>query len=429
MLWLYRLLFVPVLVVLSPRYFMRMRQRGGYANNFRHRFGFHPTLRDRKPGRKLIWLQAVSVGEVLAIGPLMEKLASEGVDIYLTTTTSTGYRLARDRYRGQTIGIGYFPIDWWFFSVIAWRRIAPDLIVLMEGERWPEHLAQARKHGVPVMCVNARLSERSYKRMKSFGPSARITTQGVSRLLAGSAHDAERFAEVGVPRERITVTGNLKFDVTIPRLSSTELAQLRRDVGLPEGLVLMGASTWAGEEEALLAAQRAAREAGLPCSLLIVPRHAERRLEIDRLLRTTGGLKFHFRSRGPAPEPVDVFIGDTTGEMRKFLQIADLVFIGKSLGEHTEGQTPVEAAVLGRPMMYGPGMSNFRVIARELLACGGALEVADATALRVAVPEVLRDATRRDALAQAARAWHSVNVGASIKTIAAIREELAKLSS
>ena len=121
MLWLYRLLFVPVLLLLSPRYLWRMRRRGGYRQNFGQRFGKHPKL-PRKKGIRRIWLQAVSVGEMLAIGPLLEKMRLDGVEVYLTTTTSTGYRVANDRYRGLTVGIGYFPIDWWPFS----SRADPD---------------------------------------------------------------------------------------------------------------------------------------------------------------------------------------------------------------------------------------------------------------------------------------------------------------
>src|SRR5687767_4453298 len=116
MLWLYRILFVPALLVLAPVYLRRMRRRGGYRSHFGHRFGRHPHLPAKPPGVRRVWLQAVSVGEVLAIGPILEALRRDNVQVYLTTTTSTGFRLANDRYRGLTIGIGYFPIDWWPFS-------------------------------------------------------------------------------------------------------------------------------------------------------------------------------------------------------------------------------------------------------------------------------------------------------------------------
>jgi 3-deoxy-D-manno-octulosonic-acid transferase len=427
MLWLYRLLFLPALVILAPGYLRRMRRRGGYRENFSHRFGAHPPLPPKRSNVPRIWLQAVSVGEMLAIGPILEALRRDGAEVYLTTTTSTGYQLAAERYRSLVLGIGYFPIDWWPFARRAWRRIAPDLVILTEGERWPEHLRQATIRGVPVLCINARLSDRSYRRLKNFPSVAHVMFAGITRLLSGSAHDEARFVELGVPREKISTTGNIKLDVQIPRLAEREIAQLRRELGLPIGnLVLLGSSTWPGEEEALIAAWRHARERGLRCSLLIVPRHAERRAEIERSLGATG-LRFHLRSRGAAAGEVDLAIADTTGELRQLTQLADVVFVGKSLPPHSEGQTPVEAAALEKPILFGPGMSNFRILARDLVARGAAREVADATALVSTAEELLRDASQRAALATAAAQWRRENAGAVERTLAVVRTELTRV--
>ena len=426
MLWLYRLFFLPALLVMSPAYLWRMRRRGGYRNSFRHRFGLHRRLKQKVPGLRRVWLQAVSVGEMLAIGPVLDALHRYGVEVYLTTTTSTGYRIAQDRYQGRTIGIGYFPLDWWPFSALAWSRIDPDLMILTEGERWPEHLRQAAKRGVPVLAINARLSDRSFRRMKLFRPAAHLMLDGLKRVLPCSAQDEARFRELGVSAERIFTTGNIKLDVDIPKLSEIERAQLRCDLGLPAGFVLLGSSTWPGESDALLGALRQTRERGVQCSLLIVPRHAERRVELERLLLKSG-LKYHLRSRGVAPGEVDVVVGDTTGELRKFTQLADLVFVGKSLPPHTEGQTPVEAAALEKPILFGPGMGNFRVIARDLVKRGAAHQVADAAALAAEVQDLFRDAARRESLAAAAAGWQRENSGAVARTLQVIRGELAKL--
>jgi 3-deoxy-D-manno-octulosonic-acid transferase len=426
MLWLYRLLFIPVLIVLAPGYLLRMRKRGGYGDNFGQRFGSNPHLPPRSPHRVRVWLQAVSVGELLAIGPILEALSRDDIEIYLTTTTSTGYRLANERYRSFVIGIGYFPVDWWPFVARAWRGIEPDLMILTEGERWPEHLRQAAQRGVPVLCINARFSDRGFARMKRFRPAARLVVEGVTRVLPASPQDHARFLELGVPRERITTTGNLKLDVEIPPLSDEELAALRRALGLPEGLILLGSSTWPGEEEALVGALRRARGAGLTCSLLIVPRHAERRDEIERTLRASG-LRFHFRSRGAAAGEIDVAVADTTGELRRLTQLADVVFVGKSLPPHSQGQTPVEAAALQKPILFGPGMSNFPLIASDLLTRGAAQEVKDPTGLAVACVELLSDPKRRGALAAAAAQWRADNVGAVGRTLAVIRAELLRL--
>ena len=427
MLWLYRLLFLPALLVLAPGYLRRMRRRGGYRENFSQRFGGHDGLPARRAGIRRVWLQAVSVGEMLAIAPLLEALsAAGGVEVYLTTTTSTGYRLAVERYGARTIGIGYFPLDWWLFSRRAWRRIAPDLVILTEGERWPEHLHQAAKRGVPVLGINARMSDRTLRRLRRLPAAARLTLGGITRLLPCSAQDEARFLELGYPRSHLLTTGNIKLDVPIPLLTAAEKTALRRELGLPDGLVLMGSSTWPGEETALVEALRLARGRGVRCSLLLVPRHAERRPEIERELAGSA-LRWHFRTSGAAAGDVDVSVADTTGEMRRMLQLADLVFVGKSLPPHTEGQTPVEAAALELPILFGPGMGNFRLIARDLLARGAAREVADAAALAALAADLLPDTARRAEIAAAASQWHRENAGAVARTLAVIREELAKL--
>jgi 3-deoxy-D-manno-octulosonic-acid transferase len=426
MLWLYRILFVPVLILLAPGYLLRMRKRGGYGENFAQRFGADPRLPPRQADRVRIWLQAVSVGEILAIAPILEALHREGVEIYLSSTTSTGYRLASERYRAFVVGVGYFPIDWRPFVARAWRAVQPDMVILTEGERWPELLRQACHHGVPVLSVNARLSDRSFARLKKFRPAARLVLGGMTRVLPASAPDAARFVELGVPRGRVVTTGNIKLDVEIPPLGEEERSALRRALGLPDGLVLLGSSTWPGEEEALLAALQRVRATGLRCSLVIVPRHAERRQEIERTLLNSG-LRFHFRSRGSAREQGDVAVADTTGELRRLMQLADVVFVGKSLPPHTEGQTPVEAAALQKPILFGPGMSNFRLIASDLLARGAAWEVKDAATLGDACELLLRDSMRRDALADAAARWRSDNAGAVQRTLEVIHEELSRL--
>ena len=427
MLWFYRLLFAPVLAVLGPAYLLRMRRRGGYGTDFSHRFGSYPPLPPKSPARPRVWLQAVSVGEILAVGPIVEALHRAGVEVFLTTTTSTGYRLAGERYRACTLGLGYFPLDWWPFAARAWRRIQPDVLILAEGERWPEALWQAARRGVPVLNINARVSDRSFSRMTRLPTATRLLFRGITRLLCVSSDDEARFLQLGVPRDVVVTTGNIKLDVTIPLLSADARVRLRLELGLPpSGLVLLGSSTWPGEEEALLAAWHRARSAGLACSLLLVPRHSERRAEIERL-PALAGLRTHFRSRGPAGGMVDVAVGDTTGELRQFTQLADVVFVGKSLPPHTEGQTPVEAAILEKPILLGPGMGNFRLIARDLLARRAAREVTDADALAAAVEELLRDPARRTELAAAAGRWRRENAGAVERTLAIIREQISAL--
>jgi len=422
--WIYRILFLPLLLLASPYYLWRMRRRGGYAQGFWHRFGEVPPLPAKAAGAKRVWLQAVSVGEMLAIAPLLEAFKREGrTEVYLTTTTSTGYQLAREKYAALTVGIGYFPLDWWAFSAGAWRKVAPDLAILMEGERWPEHVAQARARGVPVISVNARMSDRSFKRSMRFRWALRPLAAGITRVLCAAKRDEQRFKALGFPPDRLQTTGNLKLDVNIPLLADADKTALRRELGLGAGLVLLGSSTWPGEETALLTVLKAARERGLQVSLLLVPRHAERREELRGLLEKSG-LKFHFRSTGAAPGQVDVSVGDTTGELRKFTQLADLVFTGKSLAPHDGGQTPVEAAVLGKPVLHGPRMTNFRDIIRTLTEAGAVRKVETHSELITAAVELLQETAQRDRLAAAAREWSEANRGATERTLAVIRTQL-----
>ncbi len=433
MIWVYRILFLPLLLLASPYYLWRMRRRGGYAEGFWHRFGDVPPLPAKAPGTKRIWLQAVSVGEVLAIAPLLEAFKREaGGEVYLTTTTSTGYKLAKEKYGALTAGIGYFPLDWWAFSAAAWRKVAPDLAILMEGERWPEHVSQAQRHGVPVISINARLSDRSFKRSLRFKWALRSLAVGITRVLCAAKRDEQRFKLLGFPPDRLNVTGNLKLDVSIPLLPEAEKVALRRELGMPaSGLVLLGSSTWAGEEVALLTALKSAREKAVAVSLLLVPRHAERREELRGLLEKSG-LSFHFRSEGPyfakatkGGDVVDVAVGDTTGELRKFTQLADLVFTGKSLAPHDGGQTPVEAAILGKPVLHGPRMTNFRDIIRSLTEAGAVRKVETHSELISVAVELLQDSAQREKLAAAARDWSEANRGATERTLAVIRAQLA----
>jgi 3-deoxy-D-manno-octulosonic-acid transferase len=426
MLWLYRILFLPVLVVFSPYYLLRMRRRGGYRRHFGQRLGSVEGLPAKPVGVRRVWIQAVSVGEMLAIGPILEAFKQDrGVEFYLTTTTSTGYKIARERYQENTVAIGYFPIDFWGFSARAWRKIQPDIVILTEGERWPEHVSQAAARGVRVIALNARLSDRSFRRMRRWNWASRPLLRGITRVLASSELDAQRFRELGVPSEAVRVTGNIKLDLTLPPFSPDEMRMLRRELGLDDELILLGSSTWPGEELALVHTLRHIRQAGLKCRLLLAPRHAERRADIESMLKESG-LSYHFRTRGSAEKKVDVCVADTTGELRRLTHLAHLVFVGKSLPPHDQGQTPVEAAALGKPLVFGPGMSNFRSIAQGLVKAGAAAEVRSANQLMEVGLALLRDEKQRETMAQAARSWHQANQGAVARTIAILREEFSE---
>ena len=212
--WAYRILFPLLLIPALPYYVWRMLRRGGYGTGFSQRLGFFPKVGPKTPGKLRYWIQAVSVGEIEAIGPLLKELKASGqVDLVLTTTTSTGYRLARERYAEVCTFIGIFPLDFWPCSALAYRRLQPSAIVLTEGELWPEHLGQARARKLPTLLINARLSDRSFARHQRFKGASRGLLAGFTWIGSGSEEDARRLMSLGAEPANIDVTGNLKFDV------------------------------------------------------------------------------------------------------------------------------------------------------------------------------------------------------------------------
>lgn len=422
MIWIYRLLFLPLFLLTCPYYFGRMIRRGGYAKDFSHRFGCVPVLPPRRAGVHRIWIQAVSVGETEAVAPLLRELKTRGnVEVILTTTTSTAYKIIREKYADLVSAYACFPMDFLPFSAKAWRRFDPSIAVLMEGELWPEHLAQARRRGVPVFVVNARLSDKSFRRYRAFGAVARSILSQVKFICAGTRNDYERFRALGVPEEKISLTGNMKFDVASgENFSDADAAALKRELGFSaDAPVLLGSSTWQGEEAMMLETFLEARKRFPELRLLICPRHAERRAEIAEIFEKTS-LKWFLRSRTKpedVPADADVCIADTTGELRKLTRLAQLAFVGKSLPPNIGGQTPIECAALGVPIVYGPAMTNFKDVCRSLEDCGAAVKVRDAAGARDKLLALLADADARKKMGDAARAWHRGNQGATARVV------------
>ncbi len=428
MIWLYRLLFPPALVLASPYYLYRMRKRGGYRRDWIQRFGTGPAYPPPPIGVKRIWIQAVSVGEVQALDPLLRAWEQRAdLEVVLTTTTSTGYALARDKWGQHLRGIGLFPLDFLPCSRRAWDRIRPDLVLLMESEIWPEHLEQARRRGIPALLVNARLSDRSFRRYRRFPFIARWAFPQLDHVLAATPGDEARFRQLHPSPESVTLAGNLKLDLHLePVLSAEDRCNGRAALGfasLPgeaDPLVLLGSSTWPGEEAFLIETLTAARGDGLDVRLLLVPRHAERGDDLEKLLRSVG-LPWSRRSTGiPVPTDNAIYLADTTGELRILTQLADLAFIGKSLPPQTEGQSPIECAAFGIPLVTGPGMSNFRDIVDGLVAADGCRRANSLADVRDALLKLLREPEARHTLAAHARQWREDSCGATAVVIRTI---------
>lgn len=443
MIFIYRILFFPILIFLLPFYLTRMIKRGGYSQGFGQRFGNYPGL-PKKTSKKRVWLQAVSVGEVQAIRPLVDALNERGdVEIILTTTTSTAYGIAQKSYAHKVLFVGYFPLDFWWFSRCAWNRFQPDLAIMMEGELWPEHLTQSKLRDVPVVLINARLSDRSYQRLSRFKFFAKWAYGVFAKIGASNMQDGSRIGRLledanqeGTAEElkmkaRLVLTGNLKLDVVVnPVLSAEEKMNLMLEMGFVEHdsdlhlgkskdlpKILLGSSTWAGEEKVIFETLKHALAEGVDCRLLLIPRHAERRDEIIDLL-STQSLPWHMRSNShQSVYPTFVYLADTTGEMTRLSQIADVAFIGKSLPPNEGGQTPIEAACIGIPMVMGPNMSNFRQVVRSMLDSKIAIQANDEYEVEKQLLLLLKDDSMRKGMSQALKSWHTLNRGATKRTM------------
>lgn len=411
---LYRLLFWPIFLIVSPYYIYRMIKRGGYGQDFKYRLGLFKKLPKRKFGKRRIWIQAVSVGEVKALEKLISILVeSELYEIVLTTTSSTGYTLAKNLYGKSVLFVGLFPIDFWLFSWLAWKRIFPHVVVLMENEIWPEHIWQARNRGVPVILINARISDKTLVRYSILRNLAEPILDEISYVLSPDAISTNRCREIGIPPTRIKTIGNMKFDNEVEQLPENEKGKLKVSLGFnKDDLILLGSSTWDGEEEMLLKALKKCKGIDKRWKLLIVPRHAERRSKIISLLRSS---KFSWcqKSRGIDDFGVDVCLADTTGELQTLTQIADIAFIGKSLSPNVGGQSPLDAACCGVPIVYGNNMTNFRDICSSLENNKCVVKVGDESRAIAAISALAKDSSKRSVLSENLKKWHKSNCGAS----------------
>lgn len=423
MIWLYRLLYWPFFVILLPRYIFRLWRRGGRWH-IKERFGNIARI-EKKPNVKRLWIQAVSVGELNSIKPLLQALKENPlVEVALSVTTTTARKLAEEKFKGLYCQLFTFPLD--NFVSRIFRRLMPDRILLVDSELWPELLHQAKKRKVPVTLINARLSDRSYRRLRILTGPCKWILSKISLILTATPQDTKRYLKLGANPEMVYQTGNLKFDLTQNReLGDKERNELLAGLGWGMGdRIIVGSSTWAGEEEALLGAyvrmkaepalQGKEKEKSL--KLLLVPRHAERRGEVEALLKTST-LAYHRRTLGALKGTPEVVLADTTGELQALTQLGTVVFVGKSLKPYTEGQSPIEAAAAGKPVLMGIGMGNFRDIADGLVKARGGAWVAGPQELALKLQELLQDEEKCKEMGQAAQNWYLENRGATQRTL------------
>jgi 3-deoxy-D-manno-octulosonic-acid transferase len=406
--WFYRISFPFIALLLAPYYLSRMLKRGGYGRKLSYRIGLWPRLPPKQKGTKRIWVQAVSVGELSSIGKLLDSLLSDpGIEIVLSGTTSTGLSIAEEKYAGKLLAQGPFPLDWIPFSSLAWSRIRPDLVIAVDSELWPEHMQQAARQNIPFLIVNARLSDRSYRRLQFFRIFHGILLPKKMHVLASSEKQHERWMDLGLDPDQVTVTGNLKVDVVSRGRPNPESKRmLLEEFGFAEKcIVLTGISTWPGEEKILLDSIKGLRGEGIDVRLLIIPRHAERREDIRKTL-SSSGLSFNLRTEGgKAPTGTIVYLADTTGELPDLIKCADFAFLGKTIPPNSGGQNPIEPVSIGLPLIIGPAYQNFRETCAELFSHGIAFKAGEKKEVEDLISEFAQDEEKRTQAREACFSW------------------------
>jgi 3-deoxy-D-manno-octulosonic-acid transferase len=428
---LYNILFLIGLGLASPYYFWRLVRRGNWRTDFGQRFAIYDrAVNLALTNRHVIWMHAVSVGEVGLCTQIIRALEPHvpNAKIVVSCTTTTGMAEYRRRLPPRILKI-YYPVDRRKFVRRAIATINPQAIILLEAEIWPNFLWRARDLKIPLFLANARLSDRSFPRYRRFGWLFRDLFGSFAGVGCQNEEDAERLRAVGCRPDCVQVVGNLKFDTAhLPEQRKLDVPALLRQIGVPEdALLLVAGSTHDGEEIMLADIAVRLRRQFPKLFLILVPRHFERARAIAQQFRARGFRCMMRNEIIPAtrlqPGEVDLLLVNTTGELMFFYEPAHVVFVGKSLTA-IGGQNPIEPAALGKPVVFGPNMQNFQDIVRILLKHNAAVTVKDAVELERVFGELLADPARRAALGGRATAAVAENLGAVERTVEMILPHL-----
>ncbi len=422
---LLNLIYAALLAACSPILLYRSIRTGRYRDGWAEKFLGRAPL--RIGDRPCIWFHAVSVGEVLLLRPILRELARRrpGWEAVISTTTRTGLAVARTTY--PDLVTFYAPLDFSWATRRAVARVRPTVLALVELELWPNLVLAAKEARARVAIVNGRLSLRSHRGYRKLRGPLGPTLRRLDAVAAQNVEYADRFVDLGVPRGRVRVTGSVKFDGLEVDRSNPRTLALRKALGLdPSEVVFVAGSTMEGEEEAALAAYRAARADHPRLRLVIVPRHAERFDRVASWLEGQGErvVRRSDPDRGPARgrrgEGPAVILVDSLGELSSVWGLADVAFVGGSLLPGRGGQNMMEPAAFGAALLFGTHTANFRSVVEQLLGCGGARQVRDAAGLARALRADLDDPESAAARGEAARALVLAQDGASGRTFAEI---------
>lgn len=426
MIWFfYNVLFFVGFLALLPKFLLRMRRRGGYARNFSQRFGrYRPELIAKLDTGRRIWVHAVSVGEVFVALKLMKDWREIRPELLfvLTTNTSTAHAIAEKQLDARDVLL-YFPLD--LPSIV--RRVLDTLdplaLVLVELELWPNLVRLAHARMIPVILVNGRVSDHSFGGYRKLRFFTRRLLPLLDVLCVQTKLDGERLVALGANPDRVRVLGTAKYDVATFDASGESSARdvLRRAKVNDGDLILLGGSTWQGEEHALLDAFKGLKTRYRNLVLVLAPRHVERTEAVLREIKESH-MSVVRRSELKDPEKTarvrpQVFLLDTTGELKNFYACADVIFVGKSLTQHG-GQNPIEPALYGKPIVVGRNMENFRAVVDDMRAAEALVEVGDLQSLRRSLDDLFASPQRRKALGEAAANVVRAKAGATARTLA-----------
>jgi 3-deoxy-D-manno-octulosonic-acid transferase len=414
--YLLNLVYAALLLVASPWLVWKAARTGKYREGWGCKLlGLVPRRTSRA---RCLWIHAVSLGEVSLISSLVAEIERRHPDwqLYISTTTRTGYALARTRFAHHTVF--YFPLDFTWAVGRALDRIRPDALVLAELELWPNLIAAARKRDVRVAVVNGRLSDRSFRGYQRLGTLPRRVLAGVDLVAAQNTQYAERFAALGVPPALVHVTGSLKFDGAQTDRNNPATVRLRQLAGIADNdVVLLAGSTQDPEERLAVNTYKELAPIYPKLRLIIVPRHPERFAEVGRML-SSSGLVWEKRS-GWSPRggnsQVRVLLVDQMGELAAWWGTATIAYVGGSMGER-QGQNMIEPAAYGCAVSFGPKTRNFRDVVSALLAANAAQVVNDGAELTAFVRKCLNDPAFAAELGQRAQQTVASQLGATKRT-------------
>jgi 3-deoxy-D-manno-octulosonic-acid transferase len=419
--FLYSFAWVVALVMSSPWWLWKMATTGKYREGLTERLGKVPArLLSAGDTRPVIWIHAVSVGEVIAISGLVRELRTQASQhrVVVSATTRTGQQVARERFGVENVF--YYPLD--FASAVRpyLRELRPQLFVLAETEFWPRMLHECRIASIPVAVVNARISDRSYPRYLRLRALWRRSLSGLAIALAQTEEDAARLRAIGVPAGRVRLGGNLKYDVRAN--SASEVVESIR-AALPErAKLLVCGSTLDGEEQLLLEAWPPLLVAAPALRMVLAPRHPERFGAVASLLERNG-IRWFRRSewgnlRQGEFEPGSILLLNSIGELASVYALATVAFIGGSLVS-AGGHNPLEPAQFGVPILMGPHYDNFREIVEKLKA-RQAIRIVEPAELSVVLLTMLREESTSQAMGDRAREVFHAEAGATARAVDAL---------